>query len=127
SEGPWIYTYDQEGTLTKKSKGASAEPWTYGYDNLNRLVWAKHAATDGGTTNLEVDYKYDPLGNRIERDYDDDGAGPDSPAVTKYAIDRQQGWADTSSTGSLQMRRLDTTAGDAGAGPRESVGGGGGW
>src|SRR5262249_40911838 len=86
SDGTWTYTYDQEGNLTKKTQ-ASGETWTYGYDNLNRLVWARHAVTDGGTTNLEVDYKYDPLGNRIERDYDDDGAGPDSPAVTRYAID----------------------------------------
>jgi YD repeat-containing protein len=38
SDGTWTYTYDLEGNLTKKSKGASAETWVYGYDNKNESV-----------------------------------------------------------------------------------------
>src|SRR5262249_12934152 len=99
--------------LTKKSKGASAETWTYTYDNLNHLLTAKRAATDGGAVNLEVDYQYDPLNNRSERDYDDDGAGPHAASVTKFLMDRGNAWADTDGSGSLQMRRLYTDAADA--------------
>jgi hypothetical protein len=35
NDGTWTYTYDSEGDLTKKTKGASAETWYYGYDDRN--------------------------------------------------------------------------------------------
>ena len=38
NDGVWTYTYDAEGNLRKKSKGASAETWTYAYHNENHLV-----------------------------------------------------------------------------------------
>jgi RHS repeat-associated protein len=102
--------YDQEGNLTKKSKGASAETWTYGYNNRNAMVWAKDAATDGGAALTYVSYKYDALGNRIEEDVWTSGTGT---VTTDYAYDGQNVWADTTSGGSLQMRRLYANAVDA--------------
>ena len=48
NDGTWGYVYDNNGNVIKKSKGASAETWTYGYDNANHLLWARDAATDGG-------------------------------------------------------------------------------
>src|SRR4051812_16207375 len=63
NDGTWTYTYDNEGNVTKKSKGTSAETWTYGYDNLNRMIWAKDSASDGGTVTTLATYVYDALGN----------------------------------------------------------------
>jgi hypothetical protein len=54
TDGTWTYTFDQEGNLIKKSKGANAETWTFGYDNLNHLLWAKDSATDGGSATIKV-------------------------------------------------------------------------
>src|SRR5207244_4872501 len=51
--------YDNEGNLTKKSKGTGAETWFYGYDNLNHLTSAKQEATDGGTLLMQATYVYD--------------------------------------------------------------------
>src|SRR5262249_21368096 len=65
ADGMWTYTYDDEGNLTKKSKGASSETWTYGYDERNELVWAEQRATDGGTLQQRVEYAYDALGRRV--------------------------------------------------------------
>ena len=39
---------------TKKSKGASAETWTFAYDNRNQLVGVEERTTDGGGTLLLV-------------------------------------------------------------------------
>src|SRR5262249_53010820 len=76
TDGTWTYTYDAEGNLTKKSKGANAETWTYGYDQRDLLAWAEDRATDGGTLLLRADYAYDVFGNRLLEDVDPDRAGP---------------------------------------------------
>src|SRR5262249_53390628 len=85
TDGTWTYTWDAEGNLTKKSKGASAETWTYGYDNRNELLWAEDHATDGGAATVRDDFKYDAFGLRIEKD--DDGAGPHTASVSRFAYD----------------------------------------
>ena len=61
NDGTWTYTYDNAGNLTKKSKGASLETWNYSYDQDNHLVTVEKHATDGGTLQLKVQYKYDAL------------------------------------------------------------------
>jgi len=48
--------------------------------------------TAGPLTDKEVDFKYDVFGNRIEKDYDDDGAGQHSATITRFAYD---GWKNT--------------------------------
>src|SRR5262249_12051915 len=80
------------------------------YDNLNRLAWAKDASTDGGATLTYATYKYDALGNRIEEDVWTSQSGV--TVTTDYVYDGQNVWADTSSTGSLQTRRLYSNAVD---------------
>jgi RHS repeat-associated protein len=60
-----------------------------GFDQRNQLVWAKHSDTDGGAVDLQVDFKYDAFGNRIEKAHDADGAGGGSAVVTRFALD---GW-----------------------------------
>ena len=67
----WTYSYDDEGNETKKSQGPTAETWKYGYDNLNHLVQAQKYSADpdvqgsGASLQLEVDFKYDAVGERI--------------------------------------------------------------
>jgi YD repeat-containing protein len=58
------YNYDNAARLTN----IQHKTWTYGYDNLNHMVWAKDSATDGGTVTTLATYVYDAFGNRIERD-----------------------------------------------------------
>ncbi|GEM_PF-2594638 len=119
SDGTWTYTYDNEGNEIKKSKGASAETWTYVYDEKNELVTVQHSATDGGAVDKQVDFKYDVFGNRIEKSYDDDGAGPHSAIVTRFAYDAWKNtnqhlignenwdvWADLNGSSSLTTRYI---------------------
>src|SRR5262249_55488008 len=106
NDGTWTYTYDDAGNLTKKSKGASAETWTFGYDHDNHLVWAEDRQTDGGTLWMRADYKYDALGNRIEKAEDPDGAGTQGTTVTRFAYDGADVWADLDGSNALQVRRV---------------------
>jgi RHS repeat-associated protein len=111
----WTYSYDAEGNETKKSKGASAETWTYGYDNLDHLIWAKQAPTDGGAVVQEVDFKYDWFGNRVQKDVIVGG----TTTTQRFALDgwdpaksAGQGtsnwdvWADLDGSNNLTMRYL---------------------
>jgi RHS repeat-associated protein len=106
SDGVWTYTYDAEGNLTKKSKGALAETWTYGYDTRNELTSAKHSATDGGAVNLEVDYKYDAWGNRVEKDYYLTGPNG-SETITRFSYD---GWKTGPQKGFVGLENFDIWA-----------------
>src|SRR5262249_8658419 len=54
SDGTWTYTTNDEGDVTKKSKGASSDTWVYTYDHDDRLVSAAYSATDGGTVTKRV-------------------------------------------------------------------------
>jgi hypothetical protein len=56
--------YDAAGSLSKESKGASAETWTCDYHIGNELIWVEKRATDGGTKQLREDMTYDAKGNR---------------------------------------------------------------
>jgi RHS repeat-associated protein len=90
------------GNLSKQSKGTNAETWTYGYDARNHLIWAEDRQTDGGSLITRLDYKYDALENRIEKDVTANSV----TTVTHFAYDRQNVWADLSGTNVLQTRRL---------------------
>jgi RHS repeat-associated protein len=104
NDGTWTFTYDNEGSLTKKSKGASAETWTYGYDNLNRMIWAKDSATDGGSATTIATYVYDVFGNRIEKDVWTQSSG--TTTVSRFAYDGQNVWGDFNGSNVLQTRYL---------------------
>jgi RHS repeat-associated protein len=110
NDGTWTYSYDLEGNLTKKSKGASLETWNYTYDLRNQLTKAEKHATDGGTLQQQVDYKYDVYGNLVDRNVTVSGA---THTKTAYEIvDPSPGitgsvnvaWADLDSGGSLTTR-----------------------
>ena len=101
--GLWTYTYDNNGNLTKKTLGASAETWYFGYDNLNRMTSAKQEQTDGGTLLMQATYVYDVFGDRIEKDVWTSSTGT---VVTRFAYDGQNAFADLNSSNQLQMRRL---------------------
>jgi RHS repeat-associated protein len=90
SDGTWTYSYDAEGNLIKKTKGASAETWTFGYDHLNHMVWAEQRSTDGGTLLMRADYTYDAFGNRIQKVVNSGG----STTTTQYLLDGWKGGAD---------------------------------
>jgi len=110
NDGVWTYTYDAEGNLTKKSKGASAETWTYGYDNQNHMVWAKDSATDGGTVTTLATYVYDALGNRIEKDVWTQQSG--ATTTTRFGYDGLDVWVDLNGTNALQTRYIHGDAVD---------------
>jgi len=90
NDGVWTYTYDAEGNLTKKSKGANAETWTFAYDNKNHMISAKDSATDGGAATTLATYVYDALGNRIEKDVWT--LQPGTTTVTRFGYDGIEIW-----------------------------------
>jgi len=105
NDGTWTYTYDTNGNRTKKSKGSALETWNYGYDEKGELIWVEKHATDGGTLQLRVAYKYDALGNRIERTEDSNGDG-NVDITERYGYDGANVWADLDGTNALTNRRL---------------------
>jgi RHS repeat-associated protein len=104
NDGTWTYTYDAEGNVVKKSKGPSADTWTFGYDNQNHLTTAVEKATDGGTTLTLATYTYDTFDNLAEEDVWTQASG--TTTQSRYAYDGLNAWADLSGSNALQMRRL---------------------
>ena len=103
--------------MVKKSKGASAETWTYSYDHADRLTFATAAATDGGAATALVTYTYDAFGNRSQREYyDGDGGrlytdrygydGWDTAKPIPVANENFDAWVDLNASNVLTMRRL---------------------
>ncbi len=103
NDGIWTYTYDAEGNITQKSKGSNAETWTYGYDNLNHMIWAQDRSTPGGTLTTTATYTYDVFGNRLEKDVWTTNGGL---TTTRFAYDGQDVWADLNSSNQLQTRYI---------------------
>ena len=59
----------------------SANQWTYGYDNLDRLKAAENAATSGLAASTKLGWSFDATGNRLTE-------ARGTPAVTtSYTID----------------------------------------
>ena len=103
NDGTYTYTYDAAGNLIKKSEG-TAQTWTYAYGNRNQMVGATERATDGGTLLVQGTYVYDVFNNRIE---DDEWTSTAGLSVTRTAFDDQgNGWADLTSSNTLQTRYL---------------------
>jgi RHS repeat-associated protein len=94
----YTYVYDAVGNVSQKL-GAS-DSWSYTYDNVNHLASAKHFT--GATQDLEVDYQYDALGQRIETDTTQNG----TTTVERYAYDRGNVWADLDGSNALKARHF---------------------
>jgi RHS repeat-associated protein len=115
SDGTWNYSYDNEGNLARKIDPSTGVIWTYSYDNANRLVSAVASwNTDPsqgvvpvgtGPVQLEVDYRYDVFGNRIERQVIDHQGSSQNDDM-RFAYDGQNAFADLDSANRLQTRRL---------------------
>src|SRR5215468_2940860 len=105
NNGTYTYTYDNEGNLTKKSKGANAETWTFTYDNRNQMTGVTERSTDGGGTLLFVGtYAYDVYSNQVQSDEYVNGSG----TTTTKSIYAEPGtvFADLTSGNAMQTRYL---------------------
>jgi RHS repeat-associated protein len=102
TDGTWTYTYDAEGNVTKKSKGANAETWTFGYDLNNQMVWAQDRATDGGTLLQIATYAYDTEGHRLEKSVTSNG----TTTTSRYGYLDDNAWADLDNSNAIVTRRL---------------------
>jgi RHS repeat-associated protein len=87
NDGVYTYTFDAEGNVTKKSKGASADTWTFSYNNANQVTGVQDRSSDGGTLLMQATYTYDANGNRLESDVWT--SATNTVTVTRYAYD---GW-----------------------------------
>jgi RHS repeat-associated protein len=83
NDGTWTYAYDKEGNQISKTKTATAEVWSFGYDNLNHMISAIDK-NSSGTTLTYATYLYDVFGNRIEKDVWQTGG---STTTTRFACD----------------------------------------
>jgi RHS repeat-associated protein len=105
TDGNWNFTYDDAGNMTKKVATSGGETWNYFYDNVNRLVRVERHSSDGGPLTQLDTFKYDALGERIQKSFDDDGDDQDA-VITRFAYDRGNAWADLDVSGNLITRRL---------------------
>ncbi|MFZ0544759.1 MAG: RHS repeat-associated core domain-containing protein, partial [Candidatus Promineifilaceae bacterium] len=84
------YSYDGFGNLASQAEGVTGASETYGYDDLQRLIWAERSDVPN-LSQPRVDYGYDALGNFQSKSdyatgysYGQNGAGPNAvTAVTK--------------------------------------------
>jgi RHS repeat-associated protein len=108
TDGNWNYGYDFEGNVTQKVSTTNQGTWTYTYNFDNRLITAEHINSQG-LVDQHDEFKYDVLGNRIQKSV----AFP-SATTTKYAYDENgNAWADLDNSGSLTTRRLYNDAVDS--------------
>ena len=85
SDNNWNYSYDKNGNLTQKDNGVD-EYWFYEFDEKNRLVYVKFAATQDGTKTTKGHYFYDNGGLRIKKiEGEDIGDGQGKTTIYIYA------------------------------------------
>jgi RHS repeat-associated protein len=105
NDGVYTYTYDAEGNLTKKSKGASAETWTFSYDNRNQMTGVTERSTDGGgTLLLQATYTYNVFNRRIQEDKWVSGTGSTTVRLAYFSDGTV--WADLDGSNNLVTRYL---------------------
>jgi RHS repeat-associated protein len=102
-------TYDAEGNLT--AQGVSGGSWTYTYDNGNELTGATER-NGSGALMVQVAFKYDALGRRIEKDVTVPSGGSNSTTVQRYSYNGAQLWADLDGANHLQSRYIRGAAVD---------------
>jgi RHS repeat-associated protein len=81
-------------------KVSTTATWTYGWDNLNRMVGVKQVTATG--TQLSVSYSYDVLGKRVEDDTWKSSTG--TTLTVRHAYDGNNIWADVTTTNTLLAR-----------------------
>ena len=103
SDGTYTYSYDAEGNLTEKTKGAGLETWYYTYDGRNLLTNVTETS-DGTSVIYEATYTYDALYHRVQQVVFDGT----STVTTRNAFDSNgRVWAELSSSNVVQARYLN--------------------
>ena len=106
SDGTWNYAYDDEGNLATKTNIVSGQLWTSFYDHNNHLTKVERKPSAPSAVDLRVEFKYDVLGNRIQKSVDADGDGPGAATIQKFAYAGADAWGDLDNAGALVTRRL---------------------
>jgi hypothetical protein len=114
----WVYGYDGEGNLTDKRSNDPTtidEHWIYAYDYANRVVSAtEYTCEDTSLQNPleQITYRYDALGNRVERTITVYGSSP-TTATTRFAYDGNKLWADLDGNNALLVRYVRDESGSS--------------
>jgi len=80
-DAEFIYQYDENGNLTRKTNRSSGFVTSFEYDSEDRLIQVTKRVIIGGLPISTVNYKYDGLGRRIQKDVDG--------VATRYIYDRE--------------------------------------
>ena len=95
----FIYTYDANGNLTAKTTKATGDQTVYTYDPENQLIRVERFTLAGGATPVLVaEYRYDPLGRRIEKDV--------NGVITRFVYDNEDIILEVDGTGRSQAITL---------------------
>ena len=82
------YALNSVGDRTSRTETSGADIRTdaYGYDAIDQLTQVKYGfSAPANTQGRQVDYSYDPAGNRSSLTEDADGSGPGSSTSTAYS------------------------------------------
>ena len=107
SDGTWNYSYDTNGNLTQQVNIADGTTWTYGYNNVQQMVWA--IETDASSTVLvQANYSYDVFGNRFNKTVIQGGI-----TTTPQYVYTQDGmlYATLDASGTVQTRYVSDVTG----------------
>ncbi|MFQ5857789.1 MAG: RHS repeat-associated core domain-containing protein [Anaerolineae bacterium] len=85
-DSSFTYTYDANGNLGEQVSKATGERTVYTYNVENQLIRVEKFTVAGGLSPvLTADYRYDPLGRRIEKAVTQAG----TTTVTRYVYDNE--------------------------------------
>src|SRR5439155_24724309 len=66
-DGIWHYNYNLAGQETSQQRHAGGDWWLFNYDVGGRLTQAQHKPSTNAAVDVEVDFRYDALGNRTQQ------------------------------------------------------------
>jgi RHS repeat-associated protein len=101
----YLYTYDDEGNLTRRTTKRTLEYTEFTYDHRNRLTRADDFSA-GGVLLANTSNTYDVFDRLITRTHDADGAGPLAASVRHTVYDGEHAWADYDGSGNMMARYL---------------------
>jgi RHS repeat-associated protein len=90
-DSDYLYAYDYNDNLVQKTKKSNNEITTYSYDYENRLKRVQYP-------NMDAQYKYDPLGRRIEKNV--------NGTITRYFYDGDNTVTAYDGTGNVKSKYL---------------------
>jgi RHS repeat-associated protein len=90
-DSDYLYAYDYNDNLIQKTNKSNNEITTYTYDFENRLIRVQYP-------NMDAQYKYDPLGRRIEKNV--------NGVITRYVYDGDNMVTAYDGTGNVKSKYL---------------------